>query len=326
MGSTAAPGRKPRSGGTIVVVRRPGFVVAAAAAAVTLAAVVGGSADAQGVAAINVVPAEADPGATVLVTNGPGAPCTPPTGSSNASASVDLYAAGSATPANRGPFQGFVSASGSWSVEVRLAPDLAPGSYRVQAGCYTDSGLNSGFGPSYEPGRLDVRLRQLGPPTLSIGRGRPGDSVQVTSGDARCTPPTGAPNPRVRVSILDRDGSTRAESEGGVDRGSGRWAVPVRVPALDTQGAQVTAVCLARVGASVPYARYAATPLAVEAPPADPPVTPPATFGSVPTSLPAVPGAPATTAVTVNPALLPDTSLPLAPVAKAIIAEPAYTG
>ena len=307
--------------------RRPGSVVAAAIAAVAtaLALVLGGTADAQNVGAIAVAPAEVDPGGTAFVTNAPGSPCTPPSGSSNATASVDLYAPGSVTPANRVPFQGFVSAAGAWSVEVRLAPDLAPGRYRVQAGCYTDSGLNSKFGPAYDPGRLEVRLRQLGPPTLSTRRARPGDGLRVTSGDARCTPPTGAPSPRVRVSILDRDGATRAEAEGGVDGASGQWSLQVRVPSIEPQSAEVSAVCLARVGASVPYARYGLAPLIVEAAPAEPPATPPTTAAATPAAPPPVPGAPSTT-TTVNLAQLPDSALPVAPVAKAIIAEPTYTG
>lgn len=316
-----------RGGSTIPRVRRPGSVAVAVAAAVALASAAGGSADAQGPPAVTVAPSEADPGATVFVTNSPGSPCTPPTGSGDRpTASVDLYPDGSATPANRLPYQGFVSATGSWAVEVRLAPDLPPGRYRVEARCYTDSGLNSGFGPAYQPGRLEVRLRQLGPPALSSRSGRPGDSVQVSAGQAGCVPPAGATSPRVRVSILDRDGATRAEAEGGVDRASGLWSVPVRVPPIDVQLGQVAAVCLARVGASVPYARYAAAAFAVEAAPADDPAAPPlAPPDSTPAPVLPVPG-PATSAATTPPVQLPDTSLPLAPVAKAIIAEPTYTG
>jgi hypothetical protein len=87
--------------------------------AVGLAAALGvaGSAAAQSPATISVTPAEADPGATVFVTNGSGSPCTPPLGALNASASVDLFAPGAATPANRLPYQGRVSSSGSWTVE-----------------------------------------------------------------------------------------------------------------------------------------------------------------------------------------------------------------
>jgi len=306
-------------------VRRPGSVVAAALAALAVAVAVGGSAEAQSATSITVTPPEADPGGTVFVTNSPGSPCTPPSGTTNASASVDLYAFDSATPANRVPFQGFVTASGTWAIELKLAPDLPPGRYRVQAGCYTDSGLNSGFGPTYGPARLDVRLHQLGPVTASARRGQPGDAVQVTSGEARCTPPTGAPSPRVRVSLLDRDGATRAESEGGIDRASGQWSLPLRVPTIDAQTAQITAVCLARVGASVPYARYTATPLIIEAAPVAPPLTSPTSVGAAPTPAGTVPGA-ATSTTIVNLAEVPESSLPTAPVAKAIIAEPTYTG
>lgn len=322
------PGADKAGGGsTIPQVRRPGSVGLVVAAAVAVASAVAGSAEAQGPPAIAVAPPEADPGATVAVTNSPGSPCTPPSGSGGrATASVDLYAQGSATPANRLPYQGFVSAAGSWVVEVRLAPDLSPGQYRVEARCYTDSGLNSGFGPAYLPGRLDVRLRQLGQPTLTTRSARPGDSVQVSSGEARCTPPAGAPSPRVRVSILDRDGATRAEAEGPVDRASGLWSLTVRVPPVDAQLGQVAAVCLARVGASVPYARYGPAGLAIEAAaPADPPAPPLEIPGSTLVPVPSVPGPPAST-TTVPPAQLPDGSLPVAPLAKAIIAEPTYTG
>ena len=141
-----------------------------------------GSAWAQEVAAIVVVPGAADPGGVVRVSNGPAAPCPPPGGTSNPSASVDLFATGSATPVNRAPYQGPVSAVGTWSVEVRLAPDVPPGTYRVQAGCYGDSGLNSGYKLDYVPGRLDVRLQDPGRPTSSTRRGGPGDTIQVSSG------------------------------------------------------------------------------------------------------------------------------------------------
>ena len=304
--------------------RRPGPVVAAAlAAAVAVAAA--GAAEAQSVASITVAPADADPGGTVLVSNGPGWPCTPPSGTASASASVDLYAEGSATPANRIPFQGSVTDAGAWSVGLQLAPDLPPGRYRVRAGCYSDSGLNSGFGPAYADGRLDVRLQALGPPTASARVGRPGDSVQVTSGGAGCTPPAGAQRPRVRVSLLERGGATRAESEGTVDSGTGRWSVSLRVPAVEAQDTRITAVCLARVGAPSPYARYAPTVLVVQAAPTDPPTTPPTSVGAPPTSSSTVPG-PADSTTTTNPAQVAASSLPEAPVAKAIIAEPAYTG
>lgn len=321
------PPRTPfeQGSGTIPGVRRPGIVVAAVAAAAAMAALVAGSAGAQTQASIAVTPAEADPGGTVVVANGPGAPCTPPDRSTNASASVDLYASGSATPANWVPFQGLVSPSGTWSVEVRLAPDLPPGPYRVQAACYSDSGLNSGFGPTYESARLDLRLQSLGPPATSVRQSRPGDSVQITSGDAGCKPPAGAPSPRVRVSLLDGGGATRAETEGPVESATGRWSLPLKVPAIDTPNAQITAVCLARVGAPAPYARYSRTIVGVDAQPVAPPVPPPVSVEPPPIPPAPVPGGPVTS-TTLGQGQVAVSSLPLAPVAKPIVAEPTYTG
>lgn len=304
---------------------RPGLVVAAALAAAAIASTVAGSAGAQGSASITVLPAEADPGASVMVTDGPSSPCPPPSGTASPSASVDLYAIGSATPANRMPYQASVTPAGTWTVEVKLAPDLPPGTYRVQAGCYTDSGLNAGFGPAYDAGRLQVRQQALGSPTSSVVASQPGDSVQVVSGDVRCTPPAGATSPRVRVSLLDATRATRAESEGAVDAATGRWSVSLTVPSIAAQDAQIGAVCLARVGASVPYARYAPAPFEVEADPSGvPPLTGPPFSGPTstpPSSAPGAPGAP-TTATTA----LESGSLPMTPLAKPVVAEPTYTG
>jgi len=305
-------------------VRSAGLVVAAALAAGSAAAVAG-SAEAQSGATMIVTPPQADPGATVFVSNGLGSPCPPPLGAANASASVDLFGPGSATPANRVPYQARVTSAGSWSVEVRLAPDLPPGQYRVQAGCYTDSGLNSGYGPSYEPGRLDLRLQSLGQATVNPRLTRAGEGLQVTSGELRCPPPAGAPSPRVRVSLLDSAGATRAEAEGPVDPASGRWSLPVRVPSIDAQDVQVTAVCLARVGAAAPYARYAGSPIRVQAPAVDPPERPPTSPGPAPRPASTVPGGAASTTTTALPQVAA-VSLPATPVATAIAAEPTYTG
>lgn len=306
--------------GTICRVR-PGLVVAAALTAAAAAVAVAGSADAQSVGSASVVPAQADPGSTVTVTNGPSSPCTPPPGTRSPSASVDLYAAGSATPANRVPYQGAVKPAGGWSVQVRLAADLPPGPYQVRAGCYTDSGLNSGFGPAYE-GRLEVRLQSLGPPTAAARFGRPGDAVQVGSAEAGCPPPAGAPAPRVRVSLLDSAGATRAESEGAVDLASGRWSIPVRVPSVNAQNAQIIAVCLARVGASAPYARYSSASFTIEGDRQDTPSTSPSTVGPPTPPVVTVPGASTTTVLGLPAA----SSLPDTPLATAISAEPTYTG
>ncbi|MEO5678124.1 MAG: hypothetical protein ABIS47_00475 [Acidimicrobiales bacterium] len=300
---------------------RPGFVVAVSLLAASSAVGVAGSADAQAVASITIVPAETDPGSTVVVTNGPTSPCPPPVGT-KPTASVDLYALGSATPANRLPYQGAVTAAGTWSVEVALAPDLPPGRYRVQAGCYSDSGLRSGFGPAYDAGGLDLRLHTLPRPTLSDSLGRPGETVQVGSGDARCTPPAGAASPRVRVSLLDAGGATRAEAEGGVEAADGRWSLPLRIPPVDSQASQITAVCLARVGAAAPYARYEGAPFVVETSPSEPPATPPP-LGPVPTPITPAPGSATTTTTATGQ---PPGSLPLTPLAQAIVAEPTYTG
>lgn len=295
--------------------------MAAALLAAASAVAVAGQAGAQAVAPITVAPVAVDPGGVATVGNGPAAPCAPPAGTANPSASVDLFAVGSATPVNRAPYQGMVTATGTWTVTVRLAPDLPPGAYRVQAGCYTDSGLNSGFGPAYAAGRLEVRLQEPGRPTATPRSGRSGDSLDVASGDAVCTPPPASPSPRVRVSLLDAAKATRAEAEGPVEPGTGRWSLALRVPDLGAQSAEITAVCLARVGAPSPYARYQAAPFSVEA-------------GEVPGSTTTAPGTttPATTAVpgasttkpTTSPA--PPASLPTTALAVPIVAEPTYTG
>jgi len=294
------------------------IVVAAALTAVAAA----GTAGAQGVpASITVSPTVADPGSVVMVSNGPSSECVGGTGSP--SAFVDLYTAGSVTPVNRMPFQSAVTTGGTWSVEVRLPPDLAPGAYRVEAGCYVDSSLNSRFGPAYLPGSLNLRLQDPGQPTASIRRGRPGESLLVDSGDARCMPPAGSPSPRVRVSLLDATKATRAEAEGPVDAATGKWSVGLQVPDLVPQDAEIAAVCLARVAAPAPYARYNVASFAVEA---DPPVvtttTPPAT--SSPTT--AGPGVSTTAPPTTPPTAPAPTALPSTPVAVAVVAEPTYTG
>jgi len=299
---------------------RPRLVAAAALVAAGAAALVAGSADAQVVGSIIVTPTQTDPGASVTVANGASSPCTPPLGATSASVSVDLYAVGSATPANRVPYLGAVTLAGGWSVEVRLAPDLPPGSYRVQAACFTDSGLNAGFGPAYEPGRLELRQKALGAPRPGITLGRPGDTFQVTSAEVPCVPPVGAAGPRVRVSLLDAGTATRAEAEGSVDPATGRWSVSLTVPSVDAQAAQISAVCLARVGASVPYARYAAAPFNILATPS----TVPTTLAEVPTPTAPVPssGGSTTTASTAPPVAM----LPTTPLAQAIVVEPTYTG
>lgn len=298
-------------------------IVAVLAGATAVAAVVG-TARAQVLAQITVTPAVSDPGGVVQVSNGVASPCAPPGGAGRPSASVDLFAAGSATPVNRAPYQGAVTASGTWSVEVRLAPDIPPGGYRVQAGCYTDSGLNSRFGPAYEPGRLDVRQQDPGQPVASDRRASPGDTIQVGSGDARCAPPVGSPSPRVRVSLLDAAQATRAEAEGPVDPATGRWSVGIRVPDVVPQSAQITAVCLARVGAPAPYARYSPAPFTVEADlqPATT-TTAPATTAPATTLTPGAP-APAPPPTSATPA--PAAALPATPIAVPIVAEPTYTG
>jgi len=310
-------------------VRRRAIVVVFAFSAATATV---GTAAAQTTASIVVQPATADPGGLVKVSNGPLAPCQPQNGNQNASASVDLYAAGSATPVNRMPYQGVVNALGAWSIDVRLAPDLPPGSYGVQAGCYSDSSLTPPY-KRYDLGRLDLRLQEPGSPTLSADRGRPGESFQVGSGGARCLPPVGSPSARVRVSLVDSAKATRAEGEAAVDAATGGWSVGLRVPDLAAQTAEITAVCFARVGAPSPYARYSAAPFAVEV---EPPPSPTTTTTSPPTTSPTVtattiaplPGATTTTATptTVAAATTVPTTLPPTPLAVAVVAEPTYTG
>jgi len=301
---------------------RPGLVLVAAVATAVAAVGVAGSAVAQAAGSVVVAPAAADPGGTVLVTNGADSPCFPvPVGATSPSVSVDLYAAGSATPANRLPYLGAVGTLGAWSVEVRLAPDLPPGLYRVQAGCFTDSGLNAGFGPTYQSGRLELRQQNLGPPRPGTSTGRPGQIVQIASGQAPCVPPTGSPSPRVRVSLLDAARATRAEAEGTVNSATGAWSVTLTIPSVEPQDAQISAVCLARIGASVPYARYGPAAFAIDA------VSPPDTT----TTSTTVPGpiTPSTTPGTATPPTSvqprPD-ELPITPLASAIVAEPTYTG
>jgi hypothetical protein len=300
---------------------RPGLVVVAAVATAAAAVGVAGSAVAQVTGSIMVAPAVADPGGMVVVTNGADSLCFPvPVGATSPSVSVDLYAAGSATPANRLPYLGGVSPLGAWSVEVRVAPDMPPGLYRVQAGCFTDSGLNAGFGPTYQPGRLNLRQQELGPPRPSSSVGRPGQVVQVGSGQAPCVPPAGSPSPRVRVSLLDGGRATRAEAEGAVDSATGAWSVTLTIPSVDPQDAQISAVCLARVGASVPYARYGSAAFAIDAVPLPPTTT---TSSTVPGSITpsTTPGTTPPTSVQPLPA-----ELPITPLATAIVAEPTYTG
>ncbi len=303
---------------------RPGLVVVAALATAAAAAAVGvaGSAVAQVTGSIMVAPAAADPGGTVVVSNGADSLCFPvPVGATSPSVSVDLYAAGSDTPANRLPYLGAVGALGAWSIEVRLAPDLPPGLYRVQAGCFTDSGLNAGFGPDYQPGRLELRQQELGPPRPNTSLGRPGQVVQVASGQAPCVPPVGSPSPRVRVSLLDAARATRAEAEGTVDSSNGAWSVTLTIPSVEPQDAQISAVCLARVGASVPYARYGPAPFAIDALPLPPTTT---TSSTVPG-----PVTPSTTPGTATPPTSvqpPPGELPITPLASAVVAEPTYTG
>ena len=298
------------------------MVLVAAFAAAAAAEAVAGTAGAQTVASIVVTPATADPGSVVKVSNAALSPCVPPGGASSPSASVDLYAAGTATPANRVPYQGVVGPTGAWTVDVRLDPDLPPGTYRVQAGCYTDSGLNAGFGPAYAAGRLDLRLQEPGPSSVSPRRGRAGDTIQVASGETRCTPPAGAPSPRVRVSLLDAGKATRAEAEASVDQATGRWVVTLRVPELGAQSAEISAVCLARVGAPSPYARYRGAPFTIEATPTQP-TNAPATTAPATT---AAPGAPATVPQAAATSPAPTTTLPPTPLAVAVVAEPTYTG
>jgi hypothetical protein len=298
--------------------------MAAAVVAATAVVAIVGTAGARADAPIVVLPALSDPGGLVKVSNGPAFPCPPPPGTAHPSASVDLYAPGSATPVNRVPFQGGVGTSGGWTVSVRLAPDLPPGTYRVQAGCYTDSGLNAAFGPTYAASALDVRLQDPGVPTTSVPTGRPGDSIQVGSADARCTPPAASPSPRVRVSLIDAATATRAEAEAPIDAATGRWSVDLRIPDLPPQSVTIGAVCLARVGAPAPYARYRAAAFGIQAGPGPEP-SPTGPPGSAPPSSAAGPGA-RPTVTTPTGTAVPAGSLPPTPLAVPKVAEPTYTG
>ena len=127
----------------------------------------------------------------------------------------------------------------------------------------------------------------------------------------------------MRVSLLDSSRATRAEGEGPVDPATGRWQVGLRVPDLPAQNAEVTAVCLARVGAPSPYARYRAAPFAVEI---DPPRSP-APTAAPPTAPPVTAVAPGPTpSPTRSPTNIPASALPPTPLAVPIVAEPTYTG
>lgn len=265
-----------------------------------------------------------DPGSTITVSNAPGSVC-PETNDPNVS--VDIVTSANGLVA--GPYNTTVQ-SGQFAVQVPLAPDLAPGNYLARASCF--AGASASPSKTYEPAPFTVRLQSPGDPIVQPDHAVPGDIVQVGSGTAKCKPPRGATSPRVRASIVDASGNTRAEAEGSVF-GDGSWAVKVRVTEIDPQVGRVTAVCLARVGAPAPFARYGQTTFTIVAPaPASTTTTVPA-----PTTTPAPGGtaAPATTTTVPAPTTtlgpvpaLPGfgDSLPPTPVPTPIVAEPAYTG
>ncbi|HEV8116033.1 MAG TPA: hypothetical protein VGP53_07330, partial [Acidimicrobiales bacterium] len=100
--------------------------------------------------------------------------------------------------------------------------------------------------------------------------------------------------------------------------------VTLTIPSVDPQDAQIGAVCLARVGASVPYARYGSAAFAIDAVPLPPTLTTSSTVpGSItPSTTPGTPGT-ATPPTSVQPLL---GELPITPLASAVVAEPTYTG
>ena len=272
---------------------------------------------------------EHNPGETITVVNatdGPSDQCPPAADGKDRTISVDIL-----TSSDRlvsGPHTAKVSSTGRWSVPVVLEPDLAPGGYKANASCYDADNFKV---RTYDPATFTIRLQAPGPPSVQPVEAMSGESVQVSSGSARCAPPQGAGSTaRVRASILDAGGNTRAEGEGKI-AADGSWSVPLRVPDVPAQEGSATAVCLARVGAPAPYARYAQSKLTITAPP--PPSTtttapPPSTTlaPGVTAPPPTPPPAPTTTRGPV-PKLPGFTSAqPPSPTAQPITAEPTYTG
>ena len=258
---------------------RPAALAIAAAGLLVLSGTFGRGLPASGQAATNgkatVTPAgDHDPGETVTVANATDTVRDECQSTQERTISVDIL-----TSTDRlvsGPHTAKVSTvDGRWSVPVALAPDLAPGGYKAIASCYDSDDTRI---RSYDPAPFTIRLQSPGQPNVQPTQAMPGETVQIGSGPNKCRPPRDA-TPKVRASILDSGGNTRAEGEGQVSA-DGSWSVNLRVPDATPQVGSVTAICLARVGASAPYARYSQSRFTITAPP--PPsttstVAPPAT-------------------------------------------------
>jgi hypothetical protein len=272
---------------------------------------------------------DVDPGQTITVSNASDTPRDLCTSTSERTISIDIL-----TSTDRlvsGPHTGPVgSVDGTWNVQITLAADLAPGAYKALASCYNTDDTTGTKVRTYDPALFDIRQQSPGLPNVRPAEAMPGDPVQIGSGPAKCAPPKGASAPVVRASILDGGGNTRAEGEGGV-LPDGSWSVNLKVPGeMTAQVGSVTASCLARVGASAPYARYGQAKFTIVEPP--PPSTtstlpPPSTTLAPGQTVPSTTVAPSTTIRGPVPKL-PGFSEPLAPspVAQPIIAEPTYTG
>jgi hypothetical protein len=284
---------------------------------------------ANGQAATNgraaVTPAgDRDPGDTITVANATDTVRDECQSTQERTISVDIL-----TSSDRlvsGPHTAKVSSvDGRWSVPIALAPDLAPGAYKAIASCYDadDTRIRS-----YDPAPFNIRLQSPGQPNVQPSQAMPGDTVQIGSGPNKCKPPKDS-TPKVRASILDSGGNTRAEGEGQVSA-DGSWSVNLRVPDATPQVGSVTAICLARVGASAPYARYSQSRFTITAPP---PSSTTSTVAPPVTTLAPGQTAPATTiaAPTTTSGPVPripgfSSPLPASPVAVPIVAEPTYTG
>lgn len=304
-----------------------------ALALVAGSAVAGGAGSAYGQAATNaqakVTPeGEHDPGSTITVANATDTPRDLCTGGSPGERTISVDVLTSSDRLVSGPHTAAVgSFDGRWSVAIPLASDLAPGAYKALASCYDRDNTKV---RNYDPAPFTVRLQNPGSPAVQPTQAAPGDPVQIGSGPAKCKPPKGSPSPKVRASILDNGGNTRAEGENQV-LADGSWSVTLRVPGeMLPQDGSVTAQCMARVGAPAPYARYGQTRLTVVAapPPSTTSTAPPVATTLAPgqTAPPSTVPAPTTTLGPIPKLPGFTQALPPTPLAEPIVAEPTYTG
>src|SRR5687768_6234696 len=186
------------------------LAIAAAAVATGLAGI-GAAPRAQGQAATNgkaaVTPTgDLDPGQTITVANATDTPRDLCNSAQERQISIDILT--TADGIVSGPHLGKVgSVDGRWSVQITLAPDLAPGGYKALASCYNDPPDSNGPVRSYDPALFTVRMQKPGTPNVRPSEAEPGASVQVGSGPAKCLPPKGSAAPRVRANLLDNGGN-----------------------------------------------------------------------------------------------------------------------